>query len=546
MKMNKACVVIPAVKKNVAFTDDLVKKLAGIPLIQRAIDKAKILVASNDVYVVTDSEEIRLISERSNVRSYYDKDLHFEGAELFSRMKFFVIKIARNYDEIILLSPYAPLLSADVLKSALSKFRKEKVKFLLPVKRQSYRIFRRNTQHSLPQLVFDDPFEEIFIELQAFQIFRSELVFDSDSGNNIIPVPYELESGIEEINSFHDWWVCEKLLRRKRIVFRVIGNEKVGMGHIFRALALAHEITDHEIRFICDDESGLAVNKLAGYDYWLEVCHKNEIEERIISLQPDMVINDILNTTKEYILNLRRNNIRVVNFEDLGSGAPYADLTINELYDEPLLEGDHILWGYNYFFLRDEFHSARPHEINKPVDSILISFGGTDQNDFTRKTLRTILQFCKESKIKINIVTGEGYLYKDALLEDIARAEYNNINFTCATGVMSRIMEQSQIAITSNGRTVYELAHMNIPAIVLAHHPRENTHCFATESRGFINLGLYKSGKTEEEMLSALKRLVLDDEFRAMLIGRMKSIRFTSNKKKVLKLILDLLEGPSR
>ena len=38
--MNKA-VIIPAVKKNVAFYDDLIKKMAGQSLIERAINKAK-------------------------------------------------------------------------------------------------------------------------------------------------------------------------------------------------------------------------------------------------------------------------------------------------------------------------------------------------------------------------------------------------------------------------------------------------------------------------------------------------------------------------
>ena len=303
--MNKSCIVIPAVKKNVAFTDDLVKNLAGIPLIQRAIDKAKDIVSGLDIYVVTDSDEIRLVCTRNNVRFYYDKELRLKQGELFSRMKFFILKIAKKYQDIILLSPYAPLLPAEELKAAYAKFCGEKANFLQPVKRQSHRVFKRNNHSSLRQLVFDNPVEEIFIESQAFQIFRSKLVFDGQSANGLLPVSYELGPGLEEINSFQDWWVCEKILNRKRIVFRVIGNEKVGMGHIFRSLALAHEITDHEIRFVCDQESRLAATKLAGYDYWLETYPKKEIENRILDLQPDLVINDILDTTKKYIQRLR-------------------------------------------------------------------------------------------------------------------------------------------------------------------------------------------------------------------------------------------------
>ena len=52
----KTAIIIPAIKKNVAFTDDLVKKLAGTSLVQRAIDKAKRIVPREHIYIVTDSE----------------------------------------------------------------------------------------------------------------------------------------------------------------------------------------------------------------------------------------------------------------------------------------------------------------------------------------------------------------------------------------------------------------------------------------------------------------------------------------------------------
>mgnify|MGYP000271192215 CR=1 FL=1 len=35
---------------------------------------------------------------------------------------------------------------------------------------------------------------------------------------------------------------------------------------------------------------------------------------------------------KNYILELRSKGIKVINFEDLGAGARYSDLTINELF----------------------------------------------------------------------------------------------------------------------------------------------------------------------------------------------------------------------
>lgn len=540
--MDKRCIIIPAVKKNVAFADDLVKNLVGISLIQRAIDKSKAIVPLKNIYVVTDSEEIRLICQRNRVCFYYNKALKLEERDLFTNIKFFTLRIAKKYKDIIILSPYAPLLEAEEVTAAYNRHKKEESDLLLPVKSGYHRIFQLASRRNLRQIVFEQPGDEAFLESRAFQIFRSSLVIEDKSANDIKLIPYELSHDLLEIKTYQDWWVCEKLLNRKKIVFRVVGNETVGMGHIYRALSLAHEITDHEIKFVCDEKSRIAASKLAGYDYWLDTYKEDEIEEAVVALKPDLVINDTLNTEREYIEKLKSTGIKVLNFEDLGGGASFADVTINELYDDPVIPGDNILWGHGYFFLRNEFSLAVPHVFEESVSGLLITFGGTDQNDFTRKTFNAVLPFCAEKNIRIYLVTGEGYGFKNELRRDIKESGYSRVVFTHATGAMSGIMEKTQLAVTSNGRTLFELAHMNIPAIVLSHHPRENTHPFADKKHGFINLGLYENGKTETLIIKELTRLVLDNSFRRTLYKRTTAFNFSGeNKKRVVDRILELL-----
>ena len=102
-------------------------------------------------------------------------------------------------------------------------------------------------------------------------------------------------------------------------------------------------------------------------------------------------------------------------------------------------------------------------------------------------------------------------------------------------------MQKSQLAIVSNGRTVYELAHMNIPAIVISQHKRENTHSFACNENGFIPLGLFENGSTEIKVVKQLERLLDDEEYRHQLFKQTTKYRFNNNKKKVLKCMLALL-----
>jgi spore coat polysaccharide biosynthesis predicted glycosyltransferase SpsG len=78
-------------------------------------------------------------------------------------------------------------------------------------------------------------------------------------------------------------------------------------------------------------------------------------------------------------------------------------------------------------------------------------------------------------------------------------------------------MANADLAISSNGRTVYELAHMNVPGIVIDQHVREGTHHFACEENGFVNLGLYNPGVTEQEVFRTLSKLIKDPSLRSEL-----------------------------
>jgi spore coat polysaccharide biosynthesis predicted glycosyltransferase SpsG/CMP-N-acetylneuraminic acid synthetase len=537
--MRDFCVIIPAVKKNVAFTDDLVRKLGGRSLIQRAIDKALELASARDVYVVTDSEEIRLVAERSATQSFFDPRLRFSGPDLVPQLKGFLATMSGGYRDLMVIHPYAPLVSSGKIRDAYAKFRAGGSDVLLAVKEERHRVFR-TTDTSLRDLMHDDRMQRVFTEIRAFQIMKATVARGQVRQPRLSP--YFLDDDAIEIASYRDWWICEKLLFRKRIVFRVIGNSTVGMGHIFRALTMAHEITDHEVIFVCDKDSRMAAVKLASYDYRLEVFSRGAITAGIIALAPDLVVNDMLATDTAYMRRLQSRGIPVANFEDLGPGAAVADIVINELYDYPVIDGTNILWGHPYFFVRDEFESATPHRFRQKVGALLITFGGTDSSDFTRKTLAVVAKYCAAQGIRIYIVTGEGYAHRTAIERLLAAPGYTHVEYTFATGVMSSIMEKTDIAICSNGRTVYELARMNIPSIILAHHARENTHRFACAENGFVNLGLYRAGKTEKQVGIALARLVEDNAHRRELFDRVRRFQFRGNKQKVLRLLLGLLK----
>ncbi len=526
--MKNLLVVIPAIKKNAVIPDQLIKKLDGITLIQRAIDTASKLTSKENLFVITDSEEISLICERNGVAYFKESTLSIDSENIF-QITYNIIKDCVQ-ENILLYRANTPLVDHTILLEAYQRYFNDRDCVLTSVKQANKNLL--NLENRL--LVKERSFE-YYEELKAFHILSKATLEKGVFKHK--PFVIDSEKSIE-IESYQSWWVCEKILQQKRIVFNVIGNREIGMGHIYHSLALAHEITDHEIIFVCDERYKMAVDKIASMDY--RVVATDDTLQTIIELKPDLLINDILNTTKAYIETLKRHQIKIVNFEDLGSGAAYADLVFNELYDEPQKEGDNFLWGYEYLALRDEFDEAIPHHNLETIQEVMITFGGTDQNNLTQLALEAIGDICQENDIKINIVCGGAYAYQDVLKRFLKHNDNKNIELFIASDVISKIMERSQLAISSNGRTVYELADMNIPSIVVSHHEREATHRFATLEKGFINLGVVDES-TQEKIRNKFLKLVEDGDYRELLFMNIQKYSFRENKQKVVNKIMELL-----
>ena len=325
----------------------------------------------------------------------------------------------------------------------------------------------------------------------------------------------------------------------KKVLFRVIGSEAVGMGHIYRSLSLADELKSHDVYFSSNLESDLAIKYLSEQRGWLGATSDSDLVLQITRIKPDMVIFDILNTQAEMILALKKLGLRIVSFEDLGSGSSFTCLTINELFDVPALKGDNYRWGKDYFFVRDEFLNVLPRTKPKKIKNILLSFGGVDQHNLSKKIYLKIRDFCKHNDIHIHIVTVPGYQDHDSLE---ALTKYKDaVDLTHATGVISNIMAKVDFSISSNGRTVYELAHMNVPGIVIDQHAREGTHHFACPENGFLNLGLYSLDTTENKVMETFSKIVENHELFEALYEKLESHHFEKTQCKTIQEIQSLL-----
>ena len=332
--------------------------------------------------------------------------------------------------------------------------------------------------------------------------------------------------------------------RKTHILFVAAGYPAIGMGHIYRTLMLARglEREDRRISYLLTaDSDACALDHIAAHYPVLRHLPLSDLASAVSALEPALVINDFLNTDAAYVAALKKAGIRVVNFEDEGTGAKLADLVVNALYESDAGDDCANLYGHRYFCLRDEFLQAAPNAFRPDVRRVLVTFGGTDASDFTRKALDCIFPLCRERSITIAVVAGPGYAYKDALEEHMRTLdpERTSVYFTHATNVMSKEMENVEMALCSAGRTVYELAHMRIPAIVLSHHEREDMHTFARPHNGFTYLGVMRDFRPAV-VRDSFSRLLVPGP-RRQLYDRLCRFDFSPNKPRVLSKINALL-----
>lgn len=324
-----------------------------------------------------------------------------------------------------------------------------------------------------------------------------------------------------------------------RIVFAVVGHTAVGLGHVHRVMTLAHELAGHDLAVVCTRESVLAAERLAGTGLRTSVQDDLDLGQTVLSLHPDLVINDILDTEVGYVEGLKESGAVVVNFEDLGPGADAADLTINAIYHESG-SGPRRLEGPDYFCIRDEFLKTSPKPFSDRVRDVLVTFGGTDLPNSTRRVVDLILPPARERGIHISVVTGAGYCYSDELREFLAGVSERDVTLSSATDAISRHMARADLAFSSAGRTVFELAAMRVPGIIIASNPREEIHTFARERNGMRFLGRQDTVR-DSDIFEAFVDLVESRQRRLALRARTEQWDFRLGRERVVGAITALL-----
>lgn len=550
--MTKALIVIPARGGSKGIPRKNLRPLCGKPLIYYAI-VAAMGVPEAVCVVSTEDDEIAFFANKFGVRTV-KRPLHLsEDHVTIDPVVSNVIdemeeRTGERYEVIVTVQPTSPLILSSDISSAINMFAQDpSLDTVISATDDRHLRWRMEGEEFVPEYenrVNRQQLPPTFRETGAvIACSRETLDGGSRIGKKVRLLPLPVSRGID-IDNLSDFWLCEKIMSRKKVVLVIAGNKKIGLGHAYRGIIIAHELVNFEVVFVCCREDDLAQEHIRKHNYPLVVTTQENLQDSILALTPDMVINDILDTGADYVMSLKKAGAIVVNFEDMGLGAEIADLVINALYPHQLPK-EHILVGPRYFCLRDEFMYAPNRKLSETVSRVIITFGGVDEGDLTNRVLGQIAGILCEADIDIDVILGPGYLHHEHLEQMRYQERFPNVSIVNTTPTISDYMGCADIAVTSAGRTVLELASLGVPTIVISQNHRETMHKFASSENGIINIGL-RTEVADKLIRETVLKVVSDSELRRTMHEKMKKMNLRTGKQRVIDKIASLLQRGRR
>lgn len=458
----------------------------GKPLIAYTIQTALEVIPAGQVIVVTDDDEIEEVSIAFGAQVIREA----QGATGLATLDQVMIKTipdletrgAKEQDLLLTMQPTCPLVSSKTITDAIDRF-EAGAGSVITVKDDRHLTW--TVENGQPKKLYKD---RVNRQLLPPQFRESGAIIGARISDVIkfqtrIVEPIALielpENESLDIDTFADLVVAEHWLSRKRVILHADAAPELGMGHVYRTLALAQELARHDLTIITTKSKPLGAEFFSQ-----QVFEHQEIDNQaqLIELArgADLVVLDILDTEAELVRRLQQGGSKVVTFEDLGSGAEVADLTVSDLYLNPRAKRQ--LSGVESSILAPSFETLpRRTEVSENVEHILVLFGGTDPSGLAEKSLAALERIGFTGKV--TCIRGLG-------AKDIEGRYRLNLDLKRNVKNIGSVMASADIALSSAGRTITELMSIGVPTICLAQNEKELSHTHAILENGILNLGL--------------------------------------------------------
>ena len=254
-----------------------------------------------------------------------------------------------------------------------------------------------------------------------------------------------------------------------RISIFTEGGTGRGLGHIARCEAIAQAFEEKGIKsnsFIAADETikEFLANRPFELINWFDDSQVKKVSDALNMTDVTIVDSYVANAAclekmaaqSKHIYYLDDNNRLSYPQGTVINGAIYA-----QKLDYVKRSDLKYLLGLNWTTLRKPFWDVPDKAINNEVNTILLTCGGVDSKNATEKILKILIQ--RYSNLKKTVVIGAGFALKNQLMS----YKLAQVDFIDSPGAeaMKALMLENDLAVTSCGQTLHELARIGIPTV---------------------------------------------------------------------------------
>jgi len=502
--MMKILAIIPARAGSRGIPNKNIRIINGHPLVYYAIRNALNSHYITDVIVSTDSHDVKIIATQMGVKVHWrDARLCADNVTL-DAVIYDAIPKDQDWDYIVTMQPTSPTLQVGTLDNAIQYAIDNDTDTLISAINAPHLSWGEKDGKKVPnykERLNRQYLPPCYMETGAFVISKRGVVTEKTRIGEKVDVFEVSEDEAVDVDTFEDLRTVASLLDKQKVAIYVNGNTQRGTGHIYRALEIADEFYVKPDIYYDKNQTDVAIFGKTTHNL-IPVDGIVELYEICKEKQYDIFINDILTTSIDYMIGLRSvlPHAKIINFEDDGEGAVKADLVFNALFSKSPLPNERD--GEKYYIAGKTFLFYKPIIIKEKVHDVLISFGGADPQNYTDRLLKIVTK-PEYQNYHFTVVLGRA---KQNVEELLKCNSYDNIDVLHDISDMPDIMSKCDIAITSRGRTGYELAILGIPSIAMAQNKREEKHGFVSRENGFDYIGLNPS----DEMIEGNLKIYLN------------------------------------
>jgi spore coat polysaccharide biosynthesis predicted glycosyltransferase SpsG len=260
-----------------------------------------------------------------------------------------------------------------------------------------------------------------------------------------------------------------------------------------------------------DHDKGIVTVSRHGYP--VRVAGDARLEtylEHIRDYAPHILINDLPVLEDRWLKALSHLGASTINLvdtlDDLERTEHYAQVIVSVMnQDRETPEG--FYGGPAYAILREHFQ-GREKELRDEPRLVLLSFGGGDPQGLTLLATRALATL--PASIEVVAVAGPAFSHR-AEFERLAAGLARRVPLIHeAGGHIADLMLEADVVVCSGGMSVYEIAALGTPGVVLAQNAREDARMQVFARHGTIEyLGL--GTEVEPQGLLQALRALLDD-----------------------------------